>query len=156
MATLNPRAVARLVVVALGLLFFVLAVAGAAQVSAESDLGGGFKGGNLPALLWGVFGVNTVLNLLHFLLAALALAAGASGSRMIAGTVAGAFALLVVYDLVALAVGGGNPLAINVADIWLHVAGLVILVGSTLVPERQLARRKIFRHAPIRNARHSV
>lgn len=159
MATLNSRAVARLVAVALGLFYFVLAVSGAAQVSGESDLGGGFKGGTKPALVWDLFGVNSVLNLIHFLLAALALAVGLAGSRLIAGTVAGAFALLAAYDVVSVTFGASSPLAINDADMWLHVASVVVLVGSTLAlvtRATQPVRRKIFRQAPIRISHGSV
>ncbi|MCE7011184.1 DUF4383 domain-containing protein [Kibdelosporangium philippinense] len=136
---MSARTIIRLLVGAIGVFYCVLAVSGFASLSDDTNVGGGLRGGNDPDLLWGLFGVNTVLGFIHFLLGALTFitAFTADRSRLMPGTMAGAFGVLFVYDLISLlAIDGTDPLAINTADLWLHGITAVVLV-LTLVPARR-------------------
>lgn len=155
MADRNVRTVARLLVLAIGLFYLVLGIAGFASISDETNVGGKLRGGNPPDLLWGVFGVTTALNFIHFLLGALTIMAGVvlAKSRLAEWAVACGFVLLLGYDIVSMMISSTDPLAINWADVWLHAATLAILVLVAVVP---MGRPKKISGAPIRSARGSV
>jgi hypothetical protein len=134
---MSARKLLRLLVLVLGLLFIVLSISGFAAISAETSRGGGLQGGNPPDLLWGLFSVSTVLNFIHFVLGALTVATGVVLDRSKIGvwTISIGFALVVAYDIVSMLVRPStDPLAINQADLWLHVIALAILLGVALAP----------------------
>jgi hypothetical protein len=131
------RKLLRLLVLALGLLFVVLSIAGFATISDETSRGGELQGGNPPDLLWDLFSVNTVLNFIHFLLGALTIATAVVVDRSKIGiwTISIGYALVVGYDIASLLVRPStDPLAINQADLWLHVAALAVLLVVAFVP----------------------
>jgi hypothetical protein len=140
----------RVLVLALGLFYVVLAIAGFASISDETNVGGNLRGGNPADLLWGAFGVTTVLNFIHFLLGGLTVIAGVMVPRSKLGTwaVATGFTLVLVYDIVSISTSGlTDPLAINWADFWLHLVTVVILVVVSVVPVSQPAGRTGVSHS---------
>jgi hypothetical protein len=133
------RNAARLTVLMLGLFYVVLAIWGFAQISDETNVGGDLRGGNPSDLLWGVFGVSTVLNFIHFLLGVFTVVAAVTlmKSAWITWYVAIGLGLVVAYGLLPI---GSDPLNINWADNWLHLVSAVVMVGAALVPARTPAR----------------
>ncbi|ALG11462.1 hypothetical protein AOZ06_35460 [Kibdelosporangium phytohabitans] len=132
----------RLFVTAVGVFFVVLAISGFASISDATTVGGGLRGGNDADLLWGLFSVNTVLNFIHLLFGALTIMAGfmVDRTRMLAWTMVGAFAALLVYDIVSmLLLTGTDPLAVNSADAWLHAITTVVLVVAIVLAAKQRA-----------------
>jgi hypothetical protein len=129
----------RVGVIAIGLFYLVLAYAGFNQISdSTTNYGGDLHGGNTPDLLWGVFGVNTVMNFIHALLAAITIGAGflLDKSKVVAWCAVIAFAIVSVYGVIAILVRTGtDPLAITWGDNILHIATtLVIAVATVLAP----------------------
>ncbi|ONI76256.1 hypothetical protein ALI144C_36965 [Actinosynnema sp. ALI-1.44] len=147
---MSTRVAARWAVTAVGLFFVVLAIAGFASISDETTVGGNLRGGNEADLLWGLFSVNTVLNFIHLLFGALTIVAGTvvTRTRMLVWTMAGAFAAVLIYDIVSLSVRTGtDPLAINQADVWLHAIAAVVLAVLAIT-----AAKAAHPHRPVRTA----
>lgn len=120
----------RLLVLAIGVLYVVLAIAGFTAISDDTTKGGELQGGNPPDLLFGLLSVNTVLNFIHLLLGAVTIGGGAvfDRSRLGAWMATIGFGLLFVYDVVQMFITTGtDPLAINGADTWLHAITLLVL-----------------------------
>lgn len=148
---MSTRNLLRLLVLALGLLFVVLSISGFATISDESTRGGGLRGGNPADLLWGLFSVSTVLNFIHFLLGALTIATAVVLDRSKIGiwTVSIGYVLVTGYDIVSLLVRPStDPLAINQADLWLHVAALAVMLGVALTPVSRPQRAARMAPAP--------
>jgi hypothetical protein len=129
----------RVGVIAIGLFYLVLAYAGFNEISDDTTtFGGDLRGGNTPDLLWGVFGVNTVMNFIHILLAAVVIAAGflLDKSKVVAWCAVIGFTLVFLYGLVSILVRTGtDPLAITWGDNILHLAtALVLAVAIVLTP----------------------
>ncbi|SMC53912.1 DUF4383 domain-containing protein [Kibdelosporangium aridum] len=134
---MSARVMIRLLVGVIGVFYVVLAISGFAAISDDTNVGGGLRGGNDPDLLWGLFGVSTVLNFIHFLFGALTLIAAftADRTKLISGTMAGAFVALLAYDIIMMLVREGmDPLAINTADAWLHGITAVALIIVVFLP----------------------
>jgi hypothetical protein len=128
-----------LVVIAIGLLYLVLAVVGFAQISDNTTVGGDLKAGNPPELLWGVFGVSTVHNFIHAVLAGFTIVGGFTfaKSKLITWCVTIGYGMLFVYGVIAIMVREGvDPLSITWGDNILHLLTAVVLGMLAIVPER--------------------
>ncbi|GAB3880631.1 hypothetical protein GCM10029964_035380 [Kibdelosporangium lantanae] len=121
----------------MGVFYLVLAYAGFNQISdSTTNYGGDLHGGNLPDLLWGVFGVNTAINFIHALLGAGAIASGflLDRSKVVAWCTIVAFALVSLYGLVTILIQEGTaPLAVTWGDNILHIATTLLLTAATVV-----------------------
>ncbi|CAM3957666.1 DUF4383 domain-containing protein [Kibdelosporangium persicum] len=134
---MSARKMVRLLVLAIGVFYVVLAISGFASISDDTNVGGGLRGGNDPDLLWNLFGVTTVLNFIHFLFGALTIIAGflIDRSKLVSWTMAGAFVALFAYDIISMMVRQGtDPLAVNTADAWLHAITAVVLIAASALP----------------------
>jgi len=136
MANWNVRTVARVVVLALGLFFVVMGVAGIIAISDTTSRGGDLYGGNTPDLLWGAFGVNTPLNFIHIVLGAAVMLAAVVLDRttIIAWCAVVGFGLVLIYGVV-----DGGLLNINWADNWLYLGSGLVMTAAALVPVRAAA-----------------
>lgn len=132
---MTGQRVLRYGVVVVGLCYLVLAFAGSLEVSDKTNFGGGLHGGNTPDMLWGVFGVNTAMNLIHLLLGAFTIIGGLMLARyaMIAWAVVGAFAVLFGYGVIAILVNSGTTsLAITWGDNILHLVTAVVVAAAAV------------------------
>lgn len=138
MSDRNVRALG-IVVIAIGLLYLVLAVAGFAQISDNTTVGGDLKGGNPPDLLWSVFGVSTVHNFVHAVLAGFTIVGGFTfaKSKLITWCVSIGYAVLFLYGLIAILVRETiDPLSITWGDNILHLVTAVVLGVMATAPNR--------------------
>jgi hypothetical protein len=130
----------RVGVIAIGLFYLVLALAGFIQTGNETSFGGGLYGGNSPDLLWGAFGVNTAMNFIHMVLGAATILAGfiLDRTKVVAWCAIIGFGLVFLYGLVTILLNiGTTALAITWGDNILHlVTALVLAVIAVLTPTR--------------------
>jgi hypothetical protein len=131
---MTRQQVVRYGVIAVGLGYLVLAYAGFVAISDNTThVGGGLYGGNSPALLWGVFGVNTAMNFVHVIFSALTIAAGffLRRSSATAWCVVAGFTILFGYGVTAILLNKGTTsLAITWGDNVLHLATAVVIAGA--------------------------
>jgi hypothetical protein len=145
MADRNTRNPLRYGVMAVGLFYLVLAFAGFMAISDNTNVGGDLYGGNPPDLLWGAFGVSTVMNFIHLVLGAFTLIAGVvvDRSQIVAWSVTIGFALLFCYGVISILVRTGtDPLAVNWADNWLHLVTVVALGAMTALTQAAAPKRE--------------
>ena len=122
------------VLLALGVLYLALSLSGFADISDDTNSGGGLYGGNQGDQVWGLFGASTVSNFLHALAGVLLLftARSLTTSPMIGWMTAVALGLLTLYGIVALAVVDfGDPLNLNLATVLLYLVSLVLVAVAT-------------------------
>jgi hypothetical protein len=131
-----------IVVIAIGLLYLVLAVVGFAQISDTTTVGGDLKGGNPQDLVWGVFGVSTVHNFVHAVLGGFTIVGGFTfaKSKLVTWCVAIGYGLLFLYGLIAILVRDGvDPLSITWGDNILHLLTAALLGTLATAPNRSRA-----------------
>ncbi|RKT55389.1 DUF4383 domain-containing protein [Saccharothrix australiensis] len=137
MATSTTRTARRPVQVAallVGALFLLVGLLGFIPGVTSGDLA--FAGPHSGALLFGLFAVSVLHNLVHLLFGVLGVVAskwrGASRVFLVVG--GGVYLLLWVYGSF---IGHGGPLPVNAADNWLHfglgVAMIALGVATTAV-----------------------
>lgn len=127
-----------------GIVFLVVGIAGfipgLTHNMAEMDGAGADSG----ALLFGVFQVSILHNIVHLLFGVIGLVAAAaprpSRQFLIWGGVV--YAVLFVYGLFAVNVDAANFVPVNTADNWLHLVLAVgmILLGIFVGRERRVTR----------------
>jgi len=139
MATSTTRTARRPVQAAallVGVVFLAVGVLGFIPGATSGDLA--FAGPHTGALLFGVFAVSVLHNLVHLLFGVLGLVASAwrGASRMFLVVGGGLYLLLWVYGSF---IHEGGPLPVNNADNWLHLglgAGMILLGVVTTALER--------------------
>ncbi|MBB5957119.1 hypothetical protein FHS29_003712 [Saccharothrix tamanrassetensis] len=119
-----------------GVAFLAVGVLGFIPGATSGDLA--FAGPHSHALLFGVFAVSALHNLVHLLFGVLGVLASArrGPSRMFLVVGGGLYLLLWVYGSI---IHEGGPLPVNAADNWLHFglgAAMVVLGVATTAVER--------------------
>jgi hypothetical protein len=133
----NVRMVARAVVLALGLYYLVMGIAGFAAITDKTHIAGDLYAGNPPDLLWGTFGVTTALNFIHLLLGAATILSAVVLDRttVVAWCAVVGFGLVFLYGVIS-----GSLLNINWADNWLYLVSALVVAAAAVLPARVAAR----------------
>ncbi|WP_433261814.1 DUF4383 domain-containing protein [Actinosynnema sp. CS-041913] len=139
MATTPTRTTRRPVQAAallVGVVFLLAGVLGFIPGATTGDLS--FAGPHTHALLFGLFAVSVLHNLVHLLFGVLGVVASAwrGASRFFLVVGGGIYLLLWVYGSY---IREGGPLPVNVADNWLHLglgATMILLGVATTAVER--------------------
>lgn len=119
---------------------------------------GGFTGGNHP-LMMGAFAMNPLLNVVYVVggVVGLLLCWSSATARLFGWIVLVASAALVVWGLMLFGFTAsnpvselGNPLNLNVADNWLHVAtGVLGLIVAVLPARRVIVEQPVEAREPV-------
>jgi hypothetical protein len=141
--TANRRTI-RTVAAAMGVVFLVVGAAGFIPGLTTNYDQLSFAGHESEAMLFGVFQVSILHNLVHLLygVAGLALARTVSGARLFLVGGGAIYALLWLYGLVIDHGSDANFVPVNGADNWLHLGLAVAMVGLGLaLSPRDRSRR---------------
>uniref|UniRef100_UPI0031D0E39C DUF4383 domain-containing protein n=1 Tax=Saccharothrix mutabilis TaxID=33921 RepID=UPI0031D0E39C len=136
-ATRGVRRPVRTAALVVGVVFLVVGVLGFVPGVRQGDLA--FAGPHTGALLFGVFAVSVLHNLVHLLFGVLGVVASRWAGAARTFLVAGGFVYLLLWVWGSV-VHEGGPLPVNPADNWLHFAlgaGMVLLGVATTAFERR-------------------
>ncbi|ALG12934.1 DUF4383 domain-containing protein [Kibdelosporangium phytohabitans] len=130
-----------------GLAFLALGVIGFVHTGFNDFAGQGHT------MLWGVFAINPLHNVLHLLFGVVGvlLALTSATSRLYGWVLFAAYGVLLVWGLMLVGLTStnpvselGNPLNLNIADNWLHLGLAVLGLVIAIVP----LRRKVVETEP--------
>lgn len=123
-----------------GLAFLALGVIGFAHTGVNDFAGQGH------AMLWGVFAINPLHNVVHLLfgLVGVLLALTSVTARLYGWVLFAGYGLVLIWGLMLVGLTStnpvselGNPLNLNVADNWLHLGIAVLGLVIAIVPLRR-------------------
>ena len=138
------RRTIRTVAAAMGVVFLVVGAAGFIPGLTTNYDQLSFAGHESEAMLFGVFQVSILHNIVHLLygIAGLALARTVSGARLFLIGGGAIYALLWLYGLVIDHGSDANFVPVNGADNWLHLGLAVAMIGLGLaLSPRDRSRR---------------